>query len=230
MDPGLSSVGMRISNIFGIMAPLAVPNRFYERTVNMDKSYDNTRVSCLVGSLGSGLTVIQESSKVDVEALDRLLDQLEDAEPPLRAAITIQLVDGDVPEYVELFKALEERLELLARSDKKLPTRLKFWGVYDDCAHDIAQLVGQVFPDRSEQLEKESLVKTDCDSLFYSLQRNQRYSAIAGSYGQCKIRAAQDGPYLGRHIIEAHWYGSRTKPHDTMRVCAGDQHCEFVRA
>ncbi|KAG5359484.1 hypothetical protein CJU90_5306 [Yarrowia sp. C11] len=119
----------------------------YARNVNTNKSYGNTTVECLMESLsiGAALTVVIERRKVDVASLDRLLDQLEEAPPPLTAAVTTQLVNGDVSEYVELFKVYGEDLGTLVRNDGGLTDALTEWGADLACANLVAKLVGSQY-------------------------------------------------------------------------------------
>ncbi|KAG5354306.1 hypothetical protein CKK34_6837 [Yarrowia sp. E02] len=133
---------MKLFSILALSALAVASDDLYVRTVNDGKSYKDTSVSCLVGQLDPRLTVVVEISKVDVAALEKLMDDLEDAEPAVAAAVTIQLVNGDVPEYVELFKANGESLQVLARTDDKLRNTLIYWGVSKSCAKEVAAQVG----------------------------------------------------------------------------------------
>ncbi|KAG5359482.1 hypothetical protein CJU90_5303 [Yarrowia sp. C11] len=136
---------MKLLSILALSALAMAHGELYFRTVNDGKSYKNTSVSCLVGELDPRLTVVVETSKVDVEALDRLMDQLEEAVPAVAAAVTFQLINSEVPEYVELFKANGESLQVLARTDDKLRDTLVFWGVHSPYADEVASQVGSRF-------------------------------------------------------------------------------------
>ncbi|KAG5359481.1 hypothetical protein CJU90_5302 [Yarrowia sp. C11] len=136
---------MKLFSILALSALVIASDDLYFRTVNNGKSYNNTDVSCLVGQLDPRFAVVVETSKVDVEALDRLMDQLEEAEPAVAAAVTVQLINSEVPEYVELFKVNGESLQVLARTDDKLRDTLVFWGVHKHCADDVALHVGSYF-------------------------------------------------------------------------------------
>ncbi|KAG5359487.1 hypothetical protein CJU90_5309 [Yarrowia sp. C11] len=136
---------MKLFSLLALSTLAMASDELYFRTVNDGKSYNNTAVSCLVGQLDPRLTVVVETSKVDVEALDRLMDQLEEAEPAVAAAVTIQLINSEVPEYVELFKVNGESLQTLSRTDDKLRDTLVFWRIDNRCADEVATKVGSRF-------------------------------------------------------------------------------------